>query len=93
MSILNGIGKKRGFIILKKYKDDFFGLNNLGIDCIVISDEILIVCFKFIGFLYGEVILNLNYFRYKFFIKKYLESSKFLLIEDSVLFYVKRVNY
>ena len=39
---------------MKKLKDDFVGLKNLGTDYTVLSDETLTVCFKFIGLLYGE---------------------------------------
>jgi len=68
-SNLNGIGKKGGFTIRKKHKDDLVGLNNLGADCTVMSDETLTVCFKFIGLLYGEDTSKLNHLRYKLFTK------------------------
>ena len=59
-SNLNGIGKKGGFTTLKKHEDDLLGLNNLGADCTVMSDETLTDCFKFIGLLYGEDTSKLN---------------------------------
>jgi len=84
-SNLNGIGKKGGFTALKKHKDDLVGLNNLGTNYTVMSDETLTVCF--------QAPSNLNHFRYKLFTKKHLESSKLPPTEDSALFHVKRANY
>ena len=92
-SNLNGIGKKGGFTTLKKHKDDLIGLNNLGTDCTVLSDETLTVCFKFIGLLYGEATSNLNYLRYKHFTKKRLESGKLPPTDEGALYHVRRINY
>ncbi|KAL9977339.1 hypothetical protein ACROYT_G014731 [Oculina patagonica] len=82
-SNFQGIGKKGAFTSLKKCKDDFDGLKNLGSDCAVISDVTVTVCFKLIGLLYGEATSNLNHLRYKLFTKKHLDSSELPPTEDS----------